>query len=141
MNMLHAEEIAERLSARRSGAGWIARCPAHEDRSPSLSISERDGKVLLHCFASCTIEAVCDAIGIQVRDLFLDACQREWKPPYIREAEKQISDLRSRLTRSERDRPVTVIYCDPQSLDVAIARALALTVEQEIVQLVLDVRP
>jgi hypothetical protein len=66
-----AAELAERLHARRSGDGWSARCPAHEDRNPSLSIHERDGKILIHCHASCTPEKVCAAIGIGLRDLFL----------------------------------------------------------------------
>ncbi len=48
-----ALEIAERLGGRRVGPGWMARCPAHEDRSPSLSIAERSGKVVVHCHAGC----------------------------------------------------------------------------------------
>jgi hypothetical protein len=51
--MLSLQEIAARLHARRSGRGFIARCPAHEDRHPSLSLSERDGRVLVHCHAGC----------------------------------------------------------------------------------------
>ena len=52
-----AREITEALSG-RSG---MARCPAHDDHNPSLSITERDGKVLVHCFAGCTQEAVWEA--------------------------------------------------------------------------------
>ena len=49
-----AESIAKALGGRRAGATWIARCPAHEDRVPSLSISSgRDGKVLMRCHAGC----------------------------------------------------------------------------------------
>ena len=56
---------------RRSGAGWMARCPTHDDRTPSLSISEAaDGKVLLHCWAGCTAESVLVASGLRWRDLF-----------------------------------------------------------------------
>jgi hypothetical protein len=50
---MRAAAIARALHARRSGRGWIARCPGHEDRTPSLSIIERDGKVLIHCFGGC----------------------------------------------------------------------------------------
>jgi hypothetical protein len=65
-----AEEIAERLRARRSGRGWMARCPAHEDRSASLSIGEgRDGRALFHCFAGCTAESVLTAIGVAWGDV------------------------------------------------------------------------
>ena len=49
-----AEFIAMSLGGRKIGGGWIARCPAHDDREPSLSISARDeGKVLVHCHAGC----------------------------------------------------------------------------------------
>lgn len=49
-----AETIARALGGHRAGATWMARCPAHEDRSPSLSISAgKDGKVLVRCHAGC----------------------------------------------------------------------------------------
>lgn len=38
------EQIVERLHARHSGSGWMAACPAHDDRKPSLSINEREGE-------------------------------------------------------------------------------------------------
>lgn len=59
-------------NVRRSGAGFTARCPAHEDRKASLSVTQRDGKILLHCFAGCTTEAICTAVGIQVSELFCE---------------------------------------------------------------------
>ena len=51
---------------KRTGAArWIARCPAHDDRHPSLSIRETDdGRVLLHCFAGCDVESLLDAVGL-----------------------------------------------------------------------------
>ena len=55
---------------KRNGSGWHACCPAHEDRSPSLSINEGDdGLALVKCFAGCTVEAVCAAVGMKVADL------------------------------------------------------------------------
>ena len=51
---MEAETLSISLGGRRIGSGWIARCPAHHDRTPSLSISQStDGKVLVHCFAGC----------------------------------------------------------------------------------------
>src|SRR5262245_19460464 len=51
---MNAETIAKALGGRRVGGGWIARCPAHEDRKPSLSITEaKGGKVLIRCHAGC----------------------------------------------------------------------------------------
>lgn len=54
--------IIETLHARKSGSGWAARCPAHEDRNPSLSITFRDGKILLHCHAGCSQDDVIAAL-------------------------------------------------------------------------------
>ncbi len=53
-----ADALAKALHGRKCGSGWIARCPAHDDRHPSLSISERDGKLLVHCHAGCSQESV-----------------------------------------------------------------------------------
>ena len=56
---------------RRSGKGWLARCPAHDDHAPSLSIAEGpDGRVLLRCHAGCETEAVVWTLGLSMRDLF-----------------------------------------------------------------------
>src|SRR5437867_3238855 len=51
---LSAEAVAKALGGHRVGNGWIAPCPAHDDRNPSFSIQERDGKLLVHCFAGCS---------------------------------------------------------------------------------------
>lgn len=65
-------QILDRLrDVRRSGNGWIARCPAHEDEKPSLTIAEgADRKVLLKCMAGCPTDSVCRALGVELRDLF-----------------------------------------------------------------------
>jgi hypothetical protein len=69
--MLNTEEILNRFqNPRKSGRGWIVRCPAHDDRKNSLSITEADGKFLLKCQAGCATESVIDAVGLQWRDLF-----------------------------------------------------------------------
>lgn len=66
-----AQPLLDRLETVRSnGKGWTARCPAHADRGPSLSISETADKVLVHCFAGCHPGAVLDAVGLSWSDLF-----------------------------------------------------------------------
>lgn len=58
---------------KRTREGWSARCPAHEDRSPSLSVSEGDdGRCLVKCFAGCAHDAVVRALGLVESDLFAD---------------------------------------------------------------------
>jgi hypothetical protein len=59
--------MLDRLEAvRRTGRDrWLARCPAHDDRRPSLSIRDLgDGRVLLHCFAECAVADVLKACGL-----------------------------------------------------------------------------
>jgi putative DNA primase/helicase len=58
-----AAEIAKRLNGRRSGTGWVARCPAHHDNDPSLSLRDEGGKVLVHCHAGCDQAAVIRALS------------------------------------------------------------------------------
>ena len=56
---MSAASIARALSGRRSGRGWTARCPAHDDRDPSLSISiSQEGKTLVHCHAGCSVRII-----------------------------------------------------------------------------------
>ena len=67
------ERVLERLEdVRQVGEGrWMARCPAHPDRRPSLSIAEgADGRALVHCFSGCRSQEIVAAIGLTLRDLF-----------------------------------------------------------------------
>jgi hypothetical protein len=58
-----AAEIAKILNARKSGGGWMALCPAHKEKTPSLAIREsKDGKPLVHCFGGCPQDYVIDAL-------------------------------------------------------------------------------
>jgi putative DNA primase/helicase len=59
------DEIVQALKARRSGSSWMAKCPAHDDRNPSLSIRDEAGKALVHCHAGCTQRAVIEALKLR----------------------------------------------------------------------------
>ncbi len=70
---MSAAKLLDRLErVKQTGPGrWVACCPAHEDRSPSLSIRElEDGRCLLHDFGGCDTEAVLTALGLTMSDLF-----------------------------------------------------------------------
>lgn len=62
-----ADALLSRLDAvKRTGTNrYIARCPAHNDRHPSLSVRELDdGRVLLHCWAGCDVASILDGVGL-----------------------------------------------------------------------------
>ncbi len=67
-----AEDLLARLErVRKSGErSWSARCPAHADKGPSLSVTDRDGTILIHCFAGCTPAEIVAAAGLKLADLF-----------------------------------------------------------------------
>ncbi|HUE91485.1 virulence-associated protein E [Pseudomonas sp.] len=67
------EKVLSRLDkVKANGSGkWKASCPAHSDKTPSLSIKEvGDGTVLLKCWAGCSAADITAAIGLELRDLF-----------------------------------------------------------------------
>lgn len=66
------DDVVARFSdAKRTAAGWEARCPAHDDRRASLSVTRgADGRVLLHCFAGCPFSAILAAVNLTASDLF-----------------------------------------------------------------------
>ena len=51
---------------------YTASCPAHDDKNPSLSITEKDGKILLHCHRGCSPEDIVSSMGLKMKDLFTD---------------------------------------------------------------------
>lgn len=82
-----AEDLLPRLDAvRRSSRGYMARCPVHQDNSPSLSIGEGADRILLHCFALCKTRDVVAALGLTMADLFFDAptpCEQRLTPKSV----------------------------------------------------------
>lgn len=62
---------------RKNGRSWQARCPAHDDRRPSLSLAEgRGGCVLLKCWSGCETSRVLETLRLSWRDLFGRPCRR-----------------------------------------------------------------
>lgn len=121
---------------RKAGAGWSARCPAHEDRSASLSISTgTDGRLLVHCFAGCPIGDVLGAIGLTISDLFVRRL-RDASPEARREARRLAmqADWSAALGVLEREAGVVLIAgCDlanGRSLEPRDHERLVLAIER-----------
>lgn len=63
--------LARLRRVRQSGKGWMAECPGHDDRKPSLHVGEEDdGRIRMRCFAGCSREDVVRAMGLTLADLF-----------------------------------------------------------------------
>lgn len=83
--MLAPHQCIERLLARLDGMRplgsehWIACCPAHADKTPSLSIRCTEERVLLHCFAGCATESILTALGLTWTDLYPDRWQASYR--------------------------------------------------------------
>lgn len=83
---MSVDTLLQRLTKVKGGRGhWTACCPAHEDRSPSLAVTETDdGRILLKCFGGCSVQAIVGAIGMDMTDLFPDS--KEHHRPKVKNA-------------------------------------------------------
>jgi hypothetical protein len=103
-----AEDLIQELeNVRRTRPGsWVARCPGHQDRDPSLSIRQAADRVLLHCFAGCGAADVLAALGLGWSDLFQDnegrtGCRARPKIPTPRDRLREWGVKTARRLRDE----------------------------------------
>jgi hypothetical protein len=85
----HVEPINVLLSrmkgVKQHGDHFMAVCPAHQDKSPSLSLSRaEDGRALVHCFAGCKTRDVLGAVGLEMRDLFPERMSQDQRQKFRR---------------------------------------------------------
>lgn len=86
---MHIEKLLHQLQqVRRTPRGHTARCPAHIDKTPSLSVSEGERGILIKCWAGCTLQAICQTLGIREADLFFDASVPRGQRPTPKPAKK-----------------------------------------------------
>lgn len=73
------ESLVSRLEKVRGRAGnYVACCPAHKDRNPSMTVRQTpEGKILMHCFAGCSVQQIAESIGISLSDLFPEDMSRD----------------------------------------------------------------
>lgn len=129
------DQILERLNkVHKHGSGYMACCPAHEDKNPSLRVTERDDKILIKCFSGCETRDIVSAIGLELKDLFADS---GWsiseKVHYKKEMRKQafskILDyemLVIKIARNQIARGETLTDTDQTRLELAVRRAKAI---------------
>jgi len=80
---MRADELVSRLQKVRSTGPnkWMACCPAHQDKTASLSIrAEADGRILLHCFGGCGTDDVLGSMGLQFSDVMPERLSHSLPP-------------------------------------------------------------
>ena len=96
VKMSAAETIAKALGGHKTGNGWTAQCPLHDDQTPSLSISSgKDGKVLVHCHAGCNQRDIFIAI-LRERGLWGKSGRHKRKDRVADEEDATDADARKR---------------------------------------------
>lgn len=109
--------------------GWQSCCPAHEDRTPSLSIKDGDdGRALLCCHAGCSVESICAALTLTSADLFTardtTPARRNGKPQSARKKAAQLfpsaNDALKKLERSMGKHSARWVYLNPRGKPVGI---------------------
>lgn len=115
-----AGEFAELVQARRTGVGkWQARCPAHNDRSPSLSIrAGDDDRVLVLCRAGCSLDSILAALKLARRDLFAGPAPSPQQAATLRAA------LKARQSAARAERKARQVALDRERKLDAVKEAL-----------------
>lgn len=119
--------LAKFEGARKNGAGWKCRCPAHDDQNPSLSIDEaEDGTVLIKCRANCDTSAVLSAVGLTMKDLFpttmngMNKASTNSKPRSTSTAYPSAAAAVAELERSKGKRSATWTYTNAAGEPVGV---------------------
>ena len=106
-------DILQRLEGVKGRDGkYMARCPCHDDSRQSLSVSVgKENKILLNCFAGCSVDSIIDAMGLKMSDLFDDGSQNKIYATYntpnfsekpVQEAEYFYADCRLKKVKYRR---------------------------------------
>jgi hypothetical protein len=129
------EALLSRLErVRPCGRGWIARCPAHEDRDASLSVAAGDdGRVLVRCFAGCPAAAVVGSLGLTLGDLFPERLATS-SPEARRELRERAmaADIRAAAAAMAFEALVLRAACDQVRKGIALSDADAARLDQAI---------
>jgi hypothetical protein len=99
---VNAAELASRIpGSKQVRAGYMAPCPAHEDKEPSLAFTDGREGVVLKCHAGCTAPDICKAIGLTVRDLFHDNGSRPPPPRKATSTAKKAAQVTHKAAKTE----------------------------------------
>lgn len=110
------DDATQRLLVRLEGVRetspdcYLARCPAHDDKSPSLSIKRADDRVLVNCFGGCSASEVVESVGLTLSDLFDEA--RGDKPALSEFQRKRLNQSRQAFEALAHEIDIVRVYAN-----------------------------
>ena len=124
---LHSLVLPRLDGVRRSATdNYMAKCPAHQDKSPSLSVASGvDGRVLIYCFGGCSTTDVLAAVGLELKDLFAgnlsDTARLDYKQKSLESARNQARLIQT-IAAAQLDRGEALSAIDLEQLQTAVER-------------------
>ena len=103
--MSKVEELLSRLEfvKKVKDGRWQARCPAHNDRTPSLAVTEcADGRILIHCHSGCGAHNIVTAVGLEWDVLFPEGSQN-YRPMFRSKQSLETNEVILLIAKSDRE--------------------------------------
>ncbi len=114
---MSAERLLERLDKVKPVRGkhpqnWVACCPSHDDKTPSLAVSETaDGQVLINCWAGCTWKQIAEAAGVDQNELFARELERPERKYHPRSEMDAVVDEYCRTMKGATVSEAILLFC------------------------------
>ena len=100
---------------------WMACCPAHPDKNPSMRIADKGDRILIHCYAGCCPRSILAALGMTYDDLF--ESKGNWTPQYnLRERTLDEARMVISMAQNKRDSGEKLTNAELQEEREAIMR-------------------
>lgn len=138
-------EILTRLQGvKKDSDGYQAKCPAHDDKKSSFHCAEKDGKILVHCYAGCSFDQICESLQIKKSDFFLTPMKKNLEEFTIKELawHKNIPlDFLQKIGAYQENGHVKISYKDKDGQETCRQRIRKACTAKEGSKWVVDERP
>lgn len=144
MNKIAIHSHVEPLDVLRSrlkgvkqhGDRFMAVCPAHQDKSPSLSLSRaEDGRALVHCFAGCKTRDVLGAVGLEMHNLFPESLSKEQRKQFRRMKLESLRGFECLIIEAAKSEAQLGILSEGHLAELALAQERVVQLDRQLEEL------